>query len=94
MLTPEPETVLVLPYVPKDQVWQPIPMSIPVGLEDLQPEHCRWPVDIDLEQIMFCGASALVGKSYCHAHRALSVGRGTESERSVFRAGKFVAVAA
>ena len=40
---------------------------------DLQPGDCRWPMDEpDDPPIMFCGAPARAGTSYCHHHHKLA----------------------
>jgi len=42
-----------------------------VSLLDLSTDSCRWPVGAD-PATLFCGDTALVGCSYCTAHRALA----------------------
>jgi GcrA cell cycle regulator len=59
-----------------DQATELPPETIadPVTLIDLQPHHCRWPVDREGEPMMYCGA-AKCGEdysSYCAAHHRLA----------------------
>lgn len=55
-----------------------------ISLMDLERHHCRWPVTDDGPHL-FCGRDRADGSSYCAGHRRLSVGNGTESERSADR---------
>ena len=43
-------------------------------LADLRHDQCRWPVAQDAEGHRFCGEEAVVGRSYCRAHRLRSLG--------------------
>lgn len=51
---------------------------------DMQPETCRWPYGDGPFQ--FCGRDVTTGSSYCLPHFCLSIGSGTESERSAHKA--------
>lgn len=64
-----------------------------VSFDDLTPAHCKWPYGDPKEPTFgFCGQHRVTGSSYCAAHRALSIGNGTPSERAVVReAGRVAA---
>lgn len=55
-----------------------------ISLMDMERHHCRWPVTEDGPHL-FCGRDRADGSSYCAGHARLSVGRGTEGERSADR---------
>lgn len=72
---PDPKPVL-------DDVWALLPTSVPVPLIEARLGDCRWPCGDPLSrEFRFCGAPAIVGKSYCKTHLRLSIGTGTLSER-------------
>lgn len=51
-------------------------------LYEMERTDCRWPISGDRSTTLFCGNEQLQGKPYCPCHHRLSVGRGTESERT------------
>ena len=55
--------------------WNPILNTSPVSLLELQPHHCRWPIDRRCRDglAMYCGAPRLPGHSECAAHALLKV---------------------
>jgi len=59
-------------------------MSGPLTLLELEPGDCRWPVN-DGSPFLFCAAPAATGGPYCACHAAMSIGRGTQSEREAVR---------
>lgn len=63
--------------------WSPLPGTQPVALDDLSVGMCRWPIG-EGRPFLFCGTAAGAGV-YCHHHHALSIGRGTDSERAAVR---------
>lgn len=92
----EPVRVFVPPMpvqdVPAPDAFAPLPGTVPALF--IEAEGCRWPVTLD-GSVMdtsthCCNARRLLKSSYCAAHKALSVGPGTESERSAVRAAKRV----
>ena len=48
-----------------------VPLREPVGLMELKPDHCRWPIghpgDADFR---FCGLKSPAGQPYCAGHAA------------------------
>lgn len=47
----------------------PIPGQDPVGLMDLAPSHCKWPVGLDTDGVhTFCGRQRAGDKPYCSDH--------------------------
>ena len=72
----------------------PVPVPRDIGLMDLAPRDCRWPVNDPPRggPYLFCGAPKAVG-SYCAYHHHLSRGTGTPSERAVARLGATTAEA-
>jgi GcrA cell cycle regulator len=52
-----------------------------VTLLELEPHQCKWPVSGERANTRFCGHLRLEASSYCLDHQALSIGRGTPSER-------------
>ncbi len=53
-----------------------IPLHQRKQLLDLEQHHCRWPYgDPGKPDFFFCGATAIKGSSYCHAHFSLSIGQ-------------------
>lgn len=58
-----------------------------ITLMELQRGDCRWPTNTPepFEGFLFCGSPVDEGRSYCPGHYLISVGRGTESERSAIR---------
>lgn len=92
----EPVRVFVPPMpvqdVPAPDAFAPLPGTVPALF--IEAEGCRWPVTL-AGSVMdtsthCCNARRLLKSSYCAAHKALSVGPGTESERSAVRAAKRV----
>lgn len=43
------------------------PLVLPVAFLDLQPQHCRWPIDQG-GAVLFCGAPKAPDCSYCAYH--------------------------
>jgi len=66
--TPNPGTSGPRPL--QSAVWQPLPNSQPIVLEDTGSQHCRWPVSEDNK--MCCGNAAKDGKPYCSVHYAMA----------------------
>jgi GcrA cell cycle regulator len=58
--------------LPLDKVWEPLPGSTPVALNDLREWHCRWPVIGGKS----CGRRKLDGSSYCETHAVTASSRG------------------
>lgn len=92
----EPVRVFVPPMPVQDEpspdAFAPLPGTVPALFIDA--EGCRWPVTL-AGSVMdaathCCNARRLAGASYCAAHKALSIGPGTEAERSAVRAAKRV----
>lgn len=57
-------------------------------LRELKAESCRWPDeerDGATGQYTFCGHSKMAGSNYCADHYAISIGPGTQSERSAIK---------
>ena len=53
------------------------------SLFDLEPHHCRWPVDVDGQEWPgYCGDKKIIGLSYCavHSRRAWSPGQSRQSK--------------
>jgi GcrA cell cycle regulator len=46
----------------------------PVKFFDLADHHCRWPGNGDMPDLLFCGAPAADGYSYCPAHCRIAFG--------------------
>jgi len=59
-----PPRLSALP-LPPETVWKPLPGRKPVALLDLEPHHCRWPVDGGS-----CGCNKVPGLPYCEQHAA------------------------
>lgn len=76
----------VVPFKPREPE-KPLP-PLNVGIYDLTPAHCRWPVSGEREHTLFCGHQRVTGSSYCGQHKALSVSLGTVSERQAHHAPK------
>lgn len=55
-----------------------IDASEPVALLDLEPHHCRWPVDGEGKHTRFCGAVKTDNSSYCKHHADISTYRGED----------------
>lgn len=69
-------------------VCQPIPapravdvVPLNISLFELTDATCKWPYG-DAAPYAFCGNPTWVGSSYCECHASLSIGPGTESERT------------
>lgn len=64
---------------------RPPPSSMPspllVRLFELNHNDCRWPVQGEKSNTLFCGRNIEPGCSYCPEHKQMSVGAGTRSER-------------
>ena len=53
------------------------------SLFDLEPHHCRWPVDVEGQKWPgYCGDQKIIGLSYCacHVRRAYAVGQSRQSK--------------
>jgi GcrA cell cycle regulator len=53
------------------------------SLFDLEPHHCRWPVDVQGQQWPgYCGDKKVIGLSYCNRHvrKAYAVGQSRQSK--------------
>ncbi len=53
------------------------------SLFDLEPHHCRWPVDVEGQKWPgYCGDQKVIGLSYCanHIRRAFQVGQSRQSK--------------
>jgi hypothetical protein len=59
-------------------------MNAPVRLLDHKAGQCRFPVEGEGADLLYCGRGAVHG-SYCPEHRKVAYGRGTPSERSAHR---------
>lgn len=57
------------PTALKTGPWQALLWSAPLGLLDLEPHHCRWPIGEG--PFLFCGERREEGSPYCPTHRAL-----------------------
>jgi GcrA cell cycle regulator len=51
--------------------FHPLPGKRTIGLMDLAPRSCRWPLDVENEH-RYCGDPAVVGSPYCPYHSALA----------------------
>lgn len=69
----------VVPFKPREPEKPLQPLN--VGVYDLTPVHCRWPVSGEKEHTLFCGRPRVTGSSYCGPHAALATSAGTVSER-------------
>jgi GcrA cell cycle regulator len=69
----------VVPFRPREPD-KPLP-PLNIGVYDLTPAHCRWPVSGERAGTLFCGNQRVTGSSYCAAHAAISTSAGTVSER-------------
>jgi GcrA cell cycle regulator len=67
--------------------WNAVPGTIPVTLELLARDGCRWPIGED-SPFLFCGCKAASGSSYCATHRHRSQGVGTPSEQSATKSAR------
>ena len=74
---------------------RPAPADVPkpllVALFDLGHSDCRWPVQGDKASTLFCGHNTVPNCSYCAGHKRMSIGRGTESERTALKVLRAVA---
>lgn len=69
-----------------DDPFAPLPESRPVRLMKAERCQCRWPLgDPRAKEFRFCGAESIIGSSYCLAHKRMSRGEGTPSERSAHK---------
>lgn len=72
-----PELPAPLP-LPADPA--PAAASSPVGMLDLEPHHCKFPLgDPRNPAFKFCGADRLEGRPYCSEHTALCYVRGSNA---------------
>jgi GcrA cell cycle regulator len=62
-----------------------------VSLLELEYHHCRWIEGNPSDERPYCGASRIVGRSYCPHHNELSIGKGTPRERNSIKAAMRVA---
>jgi hypothetical protein len=56
----------------------PAAASVPVGLLDLEPHQCKFPVTSALPYL-FCGAERVEGRPYCSHHVAIAFVRGSNA---------------
>ena len=68
-----------------------IPKPLSVMLFELNHNDCRWPVSGEKASTLFCGHNVEPGCPYCPGHKRMSVGKGTESERTAHKVLKAVA---
>lgn len=64
--------------------WAALPDTVPVSLEALSHDSCRWPIG-DNAPFLFCGCKTATGSSYCPTHKHRSAGVGTAEERRAKR---------
>lgn len=64
------------------------PDALNLTLLELGRRDCRWPVDGEKDQTVFCGHNQAEGSSCCEYHKRAARGRGTVSERSVMKISK------
>ena len=62
-----------LEATPKAATPAPDDLSRSVGLLDLTPFHCRWP--LGESPFRFCGEAAIAGRSYCQTHHQIAYSR-------------------
>lgn len=53
----------------QERAFKPLPVCVePVSFIELQPHHCRWPVNREGEPHSYCGSHKEPGSSYCRHH--------------------------
>ncbi len=85
-------------------IMTPEPTSLPIRTYDLthavplleaESSQCRWPmwdrITGDVRDLKVCGAPTVSGSSYCPCHKAMSIGKGSESERTAINVAKRLA---
>jgi GcrA cell cycle regulator len=68
-------TPITDPIMPAETLYDHVAPTQPslLRLVDLQPHHCRWPLNNALGgEYYFCGAQRISGRPYCPAHVALA----------------------
>lgn len=77
------QPVLVKPLAKPPVLEQPLTAPEPLRLKlyQLERNQCRWPVEGDRENTLFCGAGTNEQESYCPCHRKMSIGVGSRAER-------------
>jgi hypothetical protein len=69
--------------------WAALPGTVPVALEFLARDGCRWPIG-DSAPFLFCACKAMTGSSYCAAHKERAFGMGTRTERRAIKDAELV----
>ncbi|MNL11105.1 GcrA cell cycle regulator [compost metagenome] len=84
------QPVIVKPLAKPPVLEQPLTAPEPKYLELylLKSNECRWPVEGDRENTLFCGAATDQQESYCPCHRKMSIGIGSRAERDALRRRK------
>jgi GcrA cell cycle regulator len=82
MFTPDVATLAV-------GAWAALPGTVPVALEFLASDGCRWPIGDDAP-FLFCACKAMTGSSYCAAHKERAFGIGTRTERRAIKDAELV----
>lgn len=84
------QPVLVKPLAKPPVLEQPLTAPEPKYLELylLKSNECRWPVEGDRENTLFCGAATDQQELYCPCHRKMSIGIGSRAERDALRRRK------
>lgn len=84
------QPVLVKPLAKPPVLEQPLTAPEPLRLKlyQLERNQCRWPVEGDRENTLFCGAATNEQESYCPCHRKMSIGIGSRAERDALRRRK------
>jgi len=84
------QPVLVKPLATPPVLAQPLTAPEPLRLKlyQLERNQCRWPVEGDRENTLFCGAVTDEQESYCPCHRKMSIGIGSRAERDALRRRK------
>lgn len=84
------QPVMVKPLAKPPVLEQPLTAPEPKYLELylLKSNECRWPVEGDRENTLFCGAATDQQESYCPCHRKMSIGIGSRAERDALRRRK------
>jgi GcrA cell cycle regulator len=82
MFTPDVATLAV-------GAWDALPGTAPVALEFLARDGCRWPIGED-SPFLFCACNAVIGSSYCAAHKERAFGMGTRTERRAIKDAEHV----
>ncbi len=84
------QPVMVKPLAKPLVLEQPLtaPEPLRLMLYQLASNQCRWPVEGDRENTLFCGAGTEPQESYCWCHRKMSIGIGSRAERDALRRRK------